>query len=338
VKRENSARGVVTLSCLAISERVVTTNDAGNYDVPALVLGIYDLKTEFRGFRNSERKGVVAQVARVDFSLQLGNVSDTVEVTGGAPVLETENATIGTVIENKRIADLPLNGRNPPQLVSLTPGTTTNGPASSQGQQRMGGARNAFSLNVAGQRTSNNHYELDGVENTDPNFNTYLLLPLVDALWGVQSGERNLRCRIWPRSQLSQHVYPQRIERIPRQRCSNFSATPTSTPRTFSIPPDLSLPSSATSLLERSAARSGFRRSSTARTRCFSSSITKDFASARRKTAIFNMPLAQDPTANFAGSSAVIYDPTTRVVDASGCGSRPGAARCPTLSYSPPPC
>jgi hypothetical protein len=100
VKRENSARGVVTLSCLAISERVVTTNDAGNYDVPALVLGIYDLKTEFRGFRNSERKGVVAQVARVDFSLQLGNVSDTVEVTGGAPVLETENATIGTVIES----------------------------------------------------------------------------------------------------------------------------------------------------------------------------------------------------------------------------------------------
>ena len=58
----------------------------------------------------------------------------------------------------------------------------------------------------------------------------------------------------------------------------------------------------------------------------------------KAQTAIVNMPLAQDRTGNFAGSSAVIYDPTTRVVDASGCGSRPGAARGPTLSYSPPPC
>jgi Carboxypeptidase regulatory-like domain len=91
------------INAATAAERAVTTNDAGNYDVPALVLGIYDLKTEFRGFRTSERKGVelqVAQVARLDFSWQLGNVSDTVEVTGGAPVLETENATIGTVIES----------------------------------------------------------------------------------------------------------------------------------------------------------------------------------------------------------------------------------------------
>src|SRR5262249_1625011 len=65
---------------------------------------------------------------------------------------------------------------------SLAPGATTNGPASSQGQQRMGGARNTFALNVAGQRVHYNHYTLDGIENTDPNFNTYLLLPSIDAL------------------------------------------------------------------------------------------------------------------------------------------------------------
>src|SRR5205814_1926961 len=123
--------------------------------------------------------------------LQLGNVSEVVEVTGGAPVLQTETTDIGTVIENRRIEDLPLNGRNYLQLTSLIPGVTTYGPPAAQGQGRMGGSRNDFTLNVAGQRLSYNHYTLDGVENTDPNFNTYLLLPSLDALqeFKVESGQ-----------------------------------------------------------------------------------------------------------------------------------------------------
>jgi hypothetical protein len=105
-------------------------------------------------------------------------------------MLQSDTTELGTVIENKRIVDLPLNGRNYLQLASLVPGATTNGPASSQGQQRMGGARNSFALNVAGQRVHYNHYTLDGVENTDPNFNTYLMLPSIDALqeFKVESG------------------------------------------------------------------------------------------------------------------------------------------------------
>ena len=89
-----------------------------------------------------------------------------------------------------RIVELPLNGRNYLQLASLIPGATTNGPSSSQGKQRMGGQRNSFALNVAGQRIHFNHYSLDGVENTDLNFNSYMLLPSVDALeeFNVVSG------------------------------------------------------------------------------------------------------------------------------------------------------
>ena len=212
-----SGAKVTATNTATSAERVVNTNDAGVYDLPALAPGNYSMKVEFPGFRTSERKDIelqVAQVDRLDFTMQLGNVSDTIEVTGGAPVLETENATIGTVIENKRIIDLPLNGRNPLQLVSLTPGATTNGPASSQGQQRMGGARNSFSLNVAGQRTSNNHYELDGVENTDPNFNTYLFLPSVDALqeFKVESGTYGAEYGTRPKP--GQHDYSQRYQRI----------------------------------------------------------------------------------------------------------------------------
>jgi hypothetical protein len=170
----------------------VTTSD-GIYVISALPPGIYTVRVEMSGFQTQLRTGVelqVGQVARLDFSLNVGSVAEVIEVSGAAPLLETESTSVGTVIDNRRIVELPLNGRNYLQLASLIPGATTYGPASSQGQQRMGGARNQFALNVAGQRVHFNHYALDGMENTDPNFNTYLLLPSIDALqeFKVESG------------------------------------------------------------------------------------------------------------------------------------------------------
>ena len=173
--------------------RVAETNEAGIYSVPALPPGTYAIRVEKSGFSVQQQRNVelqVAQVARIDFTLQVGNVAEVIEVTAGAPVLDTETTSLGTVIENRRIVELPLNGRNYLQLASLIPGATTNGPASSQGQQRMGGQRNSFALNIGGQRVHFNHYSLDGMENTDPNFNTYLFLPSIDALqeFKVESG------------------------------------------------------------------------------------------------------------------------------------------------------
>src|SRR5262245_7454766 len=173
--------------------RTALTNEAGLYVLRAIPPGLYNLKAELSGFRAVERKNIEVQVGsanRIDVTLEIGEVNSIVEVSGGAPVLQTETASVGTVIENRRIVELPLNGRNYLQLASLIPGATTNGPSSSQGRQRMGGQRNNFSLNVAGQRVHYNHYSLDGVENTDLNFNTYMLLPSVDALeeFKVESG------------------------------------------------------------------------------------------------------------------------------------------------------
>src|SRR5216683_1336245 len=173
--------------------RTAISNDSGAYNFPALPPGIYSVRVEMKGFSSQVRNNVdlqVGQVARLDFPMQVGNVSEVVEVAGQAPVLETDTTAVGTVIENRRIVDLPLNGRNYLQLVSLIPGATTNGPASSQGQGRMGGTRNEFAVNISGQRVHFNHYTLDGLENTDPNFNTYLLLPSIDALqeFKVESG------------------------------------------------------------------------------------------------------------------------------------------------------
>jgi hypothetical protein len=133
------------INAATAAERAVTTNDVGNYDVTALVLGIYDLKTEFRGFRTSERKGVelqVAQVARLDFSC---NRATSATPSRSPAARRFSKPKTPPLARSSKANVLPICRRNPLQLVSLTPGATTNGPASSQGQPRMGRARNAFS-------------------------------------------------------------------------------------------------------------------------------------------------------------------------------------------------
>ncbi len=184
----------VTLTNAATNAvREVATNESGLYAIPAIPPGVYTLKVEKTGFRAIERKNIevlVGSSSRIDLNLEIGEVTNVVEITGGAPVLQSENASIGTVIENRSIVELPLNGRNYLQLTSLIPGATTNGPSSSQGKQRMGGQRNSFALNVSGQRIHFNHYSLDGIENTDLNFNSYMLLPSIDSIreFKVESG------------------------------------------------------------------------------------------------------------------------------------------------------
>jgi hypothetical protein len=176
----------ITLTSAATNAvREVVTNSAGLYVIPSIPPGTYTLKAQISGFRVMERRDIEVQVGssnRIPITLELGDLTETVEIRGGAPLIQSSNASIGTVIENRSIVELPLNGRNYLQLASLIPGATTNGPSSSQGRQRMGGQRNSFALNVAGQRIHYNHYSLDGIENTDLNFNSYMLLPSIDAL------------------------------------------------------------------------------------------------------------------------------------------------------------
>ena len=173
--------------------RTVITNADGLYSVPLLPPGIYDVRVEKEGFRGAARSAIelqVQQTARVDFALSVGQVSETLDVTGQAALLNTEDATVGTVIEEKRIVELPLNGRNFLQLVSLSPNVTSGFSSQGQATVRQGGERANQNMAIAGARASWNYYTLDGVTNTDPNFNTYLVLPDVDMLqeFKVQSG------------------------------------------------------------------------------------------------------------------------------------------------------
>jgi hypothetical protein len=132
----------------------------------------------------------VQQTVRLDFTLTVGQLSESITVEANAVQLQAENATVGTVIDNKRIVELPLNGRNYLQLVALTPNATTASPSAGQAGSRQGGDRAGQSISVAGQRTMFDYFTLDGVNNTDPNFNTYVVLPSIDALqeFKVQTG------------------------------------------------------------------------------------------------------------------------------------------------------
>lgn len=172
--------------------RSSVTNDSGAYSIPYLVPGNYNVKASNPGFKVETRKGVdlkVGDVARIDFKLELGEISQQIEVTGGAPQLATESVALGSVIETKQIVDLPLNGRDYLSLVALSPNVVAEAPATGGGGLQ-GGVRAQTAISIAGQRLEFNHYTLDGVENTDPNFNSYIIHPSVDALqeFKVQTG------------------------------------------------------------------------------------------------------------------------------------------------------
>ena len=100
--------------------RTARTNEAGLYTFPSLVPGVYSVKVDASGFRPTTKTKVELQVQgsmRVDFALEVGQVAESIEVSGAAALMTTENATVGTVIEQQAHPELPLNGRNFLQLV-----------------------------------------------------------------------------------------------------------------------------------------------------------------------------------------------------------------------------
>ena len=173
--------------------RTTTTNDSGLYAFPALVPGPYKIKAEKAGFKvaNTEQIDLqVQQQARMDVTMTIGQVSESIEVSASAAQLSTENATVGTVVGQKQIVELPLNGRNYLQLTALAPNVSYGFPTSGQSDARQGGDRSAQNISVAGMRNNFNRFTLDGVENTDPNFNSYVINPSAEALqeFKVQTG------------------------------------------------------------------------------------------------------------------------------------------------------
>ncbi|HEY7393000.1 MAG TPA: carboxypeptidase-like regulatory domain-containing protein, partial [Bryobacteraceae bacterium] len=169
------------------------SGDDGFYDFPSVPPGVYSLKTEHSGFKSATTTNVEVQVqqsVRLDFTLEVGQVTESVQVEAAADLLQSENATVGTVVETKSITELPLNGREYLNLVTLAPNVSNLAPPAGQAQSRQGGDRSNQSISAGGNRIVYDYFTLDGVVNTDPNFNTYIVLPSIDAIqeFKVQTG------------------------------------------------------------------------------------------------------------------------------------------------------
>jgi len=141
--------------------RTAATNSAGIYIFPDLIPGRYQVKAMASGFQTAVTNDIelqVQQTARVDFALNLGQANQTVQVEANAALLTTDNATVGTVIEEQRIVDLPLNGRSYFSLVALSPGVTTGFVPAAQAAGRLGGSRGALTIAVSGGRSTWENY------------------------------------------------------------------------------------------------------------------------------------------------------------------------------------
>ncbi len=175
----------VTASNVATQQiRTTTSNATGNYVIPYLVPGTYNLQCKKTGFKLVKQPNIsvtVGAVLAIAFNMEVGEVTQEVTVSTAVPLLSTQSTAIETNIGGHQIVSLPLNGRDYLQLVALTP-DVVNEATSNGGSGLMGGVRDAESISIAGQRLEFNHYTLDGVENTDPDFNTYIIHPSVDAL------------------------------------------------------------------------------------------------------------------------------------------------------------
>src|SRR5499427_1514265 len=148
-----------TQTSTSITRRVVT-NETGTYVLPNLAVGPYRLEASLPGFRTFVQTGIVLQVNTnpvINVALQVGQVAETIEVQANAALVETERTSVGSVIENQRILELPLNGRNVFDLIQLS-GGAVNATAGSAGASLPG----AQTISVAGGQTFGVAYRLDG--------------------------------------------------------------------------------------------------------------------------------------------------------------------------------
>jgi hypothetical protein len=163
--------------------KAATSNGSGQYVVPDLRPGVYSVGVTHPGFKSSKRDGVVLQVgqtARVDVALVIGQTTEVVNVREEARLVESETSDRGIVIDEQKIVELPLNGRDYNQLAQLAPGVLFQTPRLSA-QNFKGG----FSVN--GNRVFMNAFQLDGLDNTSyaesyRGLNIQALQPSVDAL------------------------------------------------------------------------------------------------------------------------------------------------------------
>jgi len=159
-----------------------TTNDAGVFSITRLPVGTYDVKVTAPGFQTAIHPPfllVLNQTARVDVQMKVGKISETVEVTGAAPILQTQSTEVSTLIDASTATSMPLASRNYLQLTLLAPGVTSINPDSLRSPQQMTNSGRPY---INGNREQANQYFLDGQQNSEDKNNEVGYTPGVDAI------------------------------------------------------------------------------------------------------------------------------------------------------------
>ncbi|MEO7275725.1 MAG: TonB-dependent receptor [Vicinamibacterales bacterium] len=169
-----------------------TTDGDGRFSFPEQPIGRYQLSVSIEGFRTAVLSDVTlltGQLLDLKVPLQVGDITSSVDVTGGVPLVQAGSSTVQTSMTERQVQELPLNGRNPLQLVALTAGATITDAGTVAGQQDNRG------ISVNGLRTTQNNFRLDGSNYTNRFFGSAPILPNPDTLqeFTVQSANYSAR-------------------------------------------------------------------------------------------------------------------------------------------------
>jgi hypothetical protein len=165
--------------------RTVTTDTNGEYVAPSLPTGRYTVISEITGFKTLTMSNVevgVDQRVRIDLKLEVGAMTESVSITAETPLLQTSSSELGTTVGDEQIEALPLNGRNFVNLTRTVPGVLRGIPGSNIDGAGSLAWRASASFSANGQRTRDNNFMLDGVDNNETWLQTVVIFPSVDAL------------------------------------------------------------------------------------------------------------------------------------------------------------
>ena len=191
----NNAKVTITEETTGVSH-TIQSNDSGNFTFPDLAPGHYAVTVEIAGFKKEVRKGIEVrenETSRANLQLSPGSITESIEVTGAAPALQTDRADVSRSIDSVAVANLPLSmNRNYQSLINLVPGTS---PAQEQHSQFFN-ASSSLQTEVNGQPRQTNNYQIEGIDDNERTGLLQVLIPPNESIQTVDVSTNNFEAEL----------------------------------------------------------------------------------------------------------------------------------------------